>query len=626
MPAYALIVEPDPVQAQLYRHLVVAEGFEAKLARDGEQALATLRSSGAPALTITELSLAQTDGFALIGEIRKLASEEHSPVVVISAFRALRDTAVKLREELGISALLARSAPIDSISKALKRVLASSAAPHGPKPSPAGGRHAAASGAEVDEERAEELRLHHLDEMDLVEDAAATQDDELREIVEAAAKQFHVSMAAISLVLEDELFFKAHVGFGPELSQKRGVPRDLSFCTHVVQGRRPLFIPDAAVHPSFSQNPMVQDGSLRSYAGAPLETPDGHVLGTLCLFDSRPMALSADDLDELVVLARHVAGELELRASRKRHDAEQKRLQPEVARRITTDKPLYTALSYLSAVLENIDNGVFLLDGERRIVFANHALSEILGIEREHLLGKSRDELVREAAQLSTNPEDFLRRMRTASTGPYALRGEFELERPRRRLIRWTAKPVQLGEGVGHLGVLTDITAETELVHEREQLARIDPVTGLVNRRGGEEVLQREASRAQRFGSRVSVALVDLDHFKQVNDRHGHGAGDEALRAVGQVIAAAMRGVDVPVRWGGDELLAILPATGLEGAKSFAERIRAQVEGLGEQVMHGSTLSVGVAELQPGEDWADAVRRADAKLYEAKDAGRNRVA
>jgi diguanylate cyclase (GGDEF)-like protein len=174
--------------------------------------------------------------------------------------------------------------------------------------------------------------------------------------------------------------------------------------------------------------------------------------------------------------------------------------------------------------------------------------------------------------------------------------------------------------------VLTDLTADRELLREREQLARTDPVTGLMNRRAAEEVLEREASRAQRFGSRISVALIDLDHFKQVNDRHGHAAGDEALRATAQVITAAMRGVDVAARWGGDELVAILPATGLEGARSFAERVRAAVERLGPGVMHGATLSIGVAELQPGEDWSDAVRRADARLYEAKDAGRNRVA
>src|SRR5256886_1038831 len=200
------------------------------------------------------------------------------------------------------------------------------------------------------------------------------------------------------------------------------------------------------------------------------------------------------------------------------------------------------------------------------------------------------------------------------------------MERPRRRFLRWTSKPVQLGDGVGHLTVITDISAQVDLMREREQLARTDPITGLMNRRAAEEVLEREASRAQRFGSRISVALVDLDLFKQVNDRHGHAAGDEALRAVAQVITSAMRGVDVAARWGGDEMIAILPATGLEGARSFGERVRAAVEGLDEKVMHGVTLSVGVAELQPGEDWADAVRRADAKLYEAKDAGRNRVA
>ena len=288
--------------------------------------------------------------------------------------------------------------------------------------------------------------------------------------------------------------------------------------------------------------------------------------------------------------------------------------------------PPGTAVSYLTAVLDNIDNGVFLLDAQRKVIFANQALADMFGVTPDSLIGKQQEDLVGEAAQSSSDPEDFLRRLRIAPTGAYALRGEFEMERPRRRFVRWMAKPIQLGDGVGQLGVLTDMTAEMDLIRERDHLARTDPITGLMNRRAAEEVLEREASRAQRFGSRISVALIDLDHFKQVNDRFGHAAGDDALRATAQVLTAAMRGVDVAARWGGDELLAILPATGLEGARSFGERVRAAVEGLGAHVMRGATLSVGVAELQPGEDWADAVRRADAKLYEAKDAGRNRVA
>jgi diguanylate cyclase (GGDEF)-like protein/PAS domain S-box-containing protein len=624
MPVYALIVEPDPGQAQVYRHIAASEGLDVKIARGAGEAREWLGILGAPALTITELSLPGADGFVLIEEIRRLAPEEHSPMMAISAFRSLRDSAVRLRESLGISALLARSAPIDLIRRTVKKVLAASQAPHGPAPSHSA-PPPAATVLEIDEERAEEVRLHHLDEMRLL-DQGPGQDEELRKIVEETAKRFKVPIALISLVFEEKEWFKAHVGLSGRLLADRGSPRESSFCTHVVQGRQPLVIADAAVHPTFAQNPLVQDGSVRSYAGAPLETSAGDVLGTLCIIDTKPMSVSPEEVDQLVLLARGVAGELELRAARKRAPQEQARLPDLVREHLASDKILKTAVSYLTAVLDNIDNGVFLLDPQRKVVFANQALADMLGVPVESLVGRHHDELVREVAEHSSDPDDSLRRLKVAATGPYALRGEFELERPRRRFIRWVSSPVELGEGVGQLTVLTDLTVDIELMREREHLARTDPVTELMNRRAGEEVLEREASRAQRFGSRISVALIDLDHFKQVNDRHGHAAGDEALRATAQVINAAMRGVDVAARWGGDELLAILPATGLEGARSFAERVRAAVELLGPGVMHWATLSVGVAELQPGEDWSDAVRRADARLYEAKDAGRNRVA
>ena len=622
MSAYALIADPEPSQVELYRHIAASEGLEVKVARSATEARAILQASGAPALTITELSLPGADGFLLIEEIRRLAPEEHAPIVAISAFRTLRDAAVRLREQLGISALLARSAPVDSIRRAVKKVLAASQAPHGPAPS-----HSApppnATLLEIDEERAEEVRLHKLDQMGLV-DPGAQEDEQLHGIVEATAKRFEVPIAMISLILEDKQWFKAQVGLPGPVAEERSIKREWSLCSQVVQGRQPLVINDAAVHPAFANNPLVQDGTVRSYAGAPLLTPSGDVLGTICIIDSKPRSIPVEDIDALVLVARAVAGELELRADRKRKGAE--RLPPEVRDHAAGDKHLQTAVSYLMAVLDHIDNGVFLLDPQRKVVFANQAVADMFGVPLDALVGRHRDEVVREAAQQASDPADFLRRLRVSPDGAYALRGEFEMERPRRRHLRWVSRPVELGEGVGQLTVITDMTADIELMRERDHLARTDPVTGLMNRRAAEEVLEREASRAKRFGSRMSLALIDLDHFKQVNDRHGHAAGDEALRATAQVLLGAMRGVDAAARWGGDELLAILPATGLDGAHSFAERARAAVEKLPPQVMHGATLSVGVAELQPGEDWEDAVRRADARLYEAKDAGRNRVA
>ena len=609
MAAYALIAEPDRVQAQLYRHIAGAEGFEVRLVRDGEEALAVLREAGAPALSIVELSLPRIDGFALIGEIRSRATEPCSPVVAVSAFRLLRETAAQHRERLGISALLSRSAPLAAMRRALRKVLAASQAPHGPAkigsaPPPAPAR------LEIDEDRAEEVRLHRLDRMQLRAFEGA---EALRALAERTARKFGAQAAMISIVLEDRQWPIAQHGLGGRLLEQNGAPRELSFCTHVVQARHPLVVPDAQGHPAFAENPLVREGSIRGYAGAPLETTSGDVIGALCVLDPAPMFLTSDDVDELTFAARRVAGELELRAEARRQ--EQAGLPQESS-----------AAPYLSAVLDNIDNGVLLFDPQSRVLLANQALADLFGVTPESLLGKHRDDIVREAAQLAGNAEEFMRKLRTGGEGPYALRGDFEMERPRRRTVRWTAKPVQLREGVGHLAVLTDVTAEMELLREREELARTDPVTGLMNRRAAEEVLEREASRAQRFGSRISLALLDVDHFKQINDRHGHSAGDEALRAVAQAMTSAMRGADVAARWGGDELLAILPATSLEGARSFAERVRATVEQLDPRIMRGATVSAGLAELAPGEDWGDAIRRADDRLYQAKDSGRNRVA
>jgi len=621
---YALIADLDPSQAQIYRHIAKAQGLDPMLVRDGAAALTLLKEHGAPALTMTELSLPRVDGFRLIEEIRKLAPEEYAPVVVISAFRNLREAALAQKERLGISALLARSTPVESILRTVKKVLAASSAPHGPAQKMSAPPTSLVQ-PEVDEERAEEVRLHHLDQMGLVE-AGAEQDQELRAIVNDVARRFSVPVALITLVLEDRQWFKAHVGLSGQLLEARGSPRDWSFCAHVVQGRMPLIVPDAALHPAFANNTLVKDGTVRSYAGVPLENPSGDILGSLCIIDAKPMSISAEDVDALIVIGRAVAGELELRASRKRQVRERSRLSGADQQAIAKTPQLFTALSYLSAVLDNIDNGVFLLDPARRVVFANQAAAEIFARTADSLVGRDRDDILEENASLMADPDGFRRRLQVPATGAYALRAEFEMEKPVRRFVRWSTKPVDVDGGVGHLIVLTDVTSEMDLVREREQLARTDMVTSLVNRRGAEEMLEREASRAQRFGSRVSVVVFDLDHFKQVNDRHGQGAGDEVLRAVAQALNTAMRGIDLAARWGGDELLAILPNTGADGARSFAERVRATVEQLDPGIMYGVTLSSGVAELAPGESWEEAVRRAGGKLYEAKEAGRNRVA
>jgi diguanylate cyclase (GGDEF)-like protein len=120
--------------------------------------------------------------------------------------------------------------------------------------------------------------------------------------------------------------------------------------------------------------------------------------------------------------------------------------------------------------------------------------------------------------------------------------------------------------------------------------------------------------------------LLDLDNFKQVNDLHGHEAGDHVLAEVGRILRASFRASDLAIRWGGDEFLILLPDVPLRGAPAFAERARMQVEALSFTGVGRVTLSAGVVEVGRKEDPLVALRRADANLYEAKASGRNCIA
>ncbi len=159
-----------------------------------------------------------------------------------------------------------------------------------------------------------------------------------------------------------------------------------------------------------------------------------------------------------------------------------------------------------------------------------------------------------------------------------------------------------------------------------ERLAMTDALTGLANRRAGERALDREVARAHRSGGALSVALIDVDRFKTINDAYGHGAGDDVLCEVSRVLTATLRASDYAVRWGGDEFLVLLPDVPLAGALVFADRARTQLESLRTPGAPRVTVSVGIVELERDESARAALARADARLYDAKAAGRNRVA
>jgi two-component system cell cycle response regulator len=165
-----------------------------------------------------------------------------------------------------------------------------------------------------------------------------------------------------------------------------------------------------------------------------------------------------------------------------------------------------------------------------------------------------------------------------------------------------------------------------------EALALTDPLTQTHNRRALMDRLTSELERARRYALHLSVLMVDLDHFKAINDSHGHVAGDEVLRGVSRILQREARAVDVVARFGGEEFVVVLPETGEEGAVRLAERIRARVEEMAtvagrESRQLGVTVSIGVATVPSPRvnSPEDLIAVADEALYRAKAQGRNQV-
>jgi len=160
---------------------------------------------------------------------------------------------------------------------------------------------------------------------------------------------------------------------------------------------------------------------------------------------------------------------------------------------------------------------------------------------------------------------------------------------------------------------------------ELQELEATDGLTGVLNRSRFDEVIERELRMVNRYVTSLSVIVLDIDHFKQVNDRHGHHVGDRVLMAVSEIIQANLRNTDFVFRWGGEEFLVLLPRTNIEGAAGVAEKLRSLVA---EKTFDDDlrvTISLGVAQLAEQEGADAFVKRADDALCNAKTAGRNAV-
>jgi diguanylate cyclase len=176
-----------------------------------------------------------------------------------------------------------------------------------------------------------------------------------------------------------------------------------------------------------------------------------------------------------------------------------------------------------------------------------------------------------------------------------------------------------------------ELDAIRDSLNKSEERAKTDTLTDLPNRRALDEFFRKAQIAAMEQGEPLSVLLIDIDHFKTFNDNFGHGVGDQVLRLMANVLRERLRDVDLPARYGGEELIAVLPGADLANCEAVAERIRRSISecritrrSTGE-ILPSITVSIGVGQFQLGESMADLIERCDRALYLAKRTGRNRV-
>jgi diguanylate cyclase (GGDEF)-like protein len=304
----------------------------------------------------------------------------------------------------------------------------------------------------------------------------------------------------------------------------------------------------------------------------------------------------------------------------------QRRTRRAVERERASDKELTT----LRAALDQSEVGVVLLDAEMRAQFVNRAFRRLWRLPDEFAAqkpafvglmyhGRNAKTFVAPAGQIDFIAEQTAR-VRAGDEQPVDIRlanGE---------VVRSRCKALADGGRMVTYGNVSDLVRSAE---EMAELALKDALTDIYNRRHFMARLDGEWKRFRRYGRPLSLLLLDIDHFKSINDRYGHDVGDQVIVAVARLCGTQTRDSDLAARIGGEEFAILLPETGLDDARAAAERLRAAVAEHPIDSNAGPiavTVSIGVAPAERAGDPADFVKRADEALYAAKRGGRNCVA
>jgi diguanylate cyclase (GGDEF)-like protein/PAS domain S-box-containing protein len=288
------------------------------------------------------------------------------------------------------------------------------------------------------------------------------------------------------------------------------------------------------------------------------------------------------------------------------------------------EKELQERNEILSTIMESARDAIIMIDDKGNVTFWNPAAERLFGYSREEVMGKELHRLMIQDERLYEMYKEAFKRFQlrgkvTAAGKTIELKAKHK--DGREIDVELSLSALKIKDAWYAVGIVRDISDRKRF----EELLYRDPLTNIYNRRFFMQMLEQEMERTRRNGKPFSIIMLDLDHFKSVNDRFGHAAGDMVLKSVADMIKGRIRKTDYFARWGGEEFIILLPETSVEDAAGLAEELRKHLNSMTLPEVGRVTASFGVAGYRTSDTIDTILMRADSMLYEAKDAGRNCV-
>ncbi|MFB3816239.1 MAG: diguanylate cyclase [Candidatus Methylomirabilales bacterium] len=622
-----LVVEDEAGIARMIQVLLEARGFGALVTHSGDEALQRVAEHPVD-LVLLDVMMPGMDGYEVCRRLKSDPRSRHIPVVMLTAKDAVRDMVLGL--EIGADEYITKPFNTDELIARIRVLLR-------------------IQGMSLELLR-RNRELQALNAVALSVSRSLSLEQILEGALAGTMDSLGLDCGLVHLIepRSGALELRAQQGPAPP-DQVRRLPRGSSWAWQVLEAEEPLVLADAGQATGLGRASHTPAEPLAAVA---LRFQERR-LGVLTVVGRPGQEFTADELGLLGAIARQVSLALENSRlySQSRRKAQEFEALYQVSRAMASSLELQEILERISrsvsGLLEGRAMALMLLgpDGHSLTTVAGYNLAdetpEVSGAGRAAWNSPS-VAAVREKRPIAVadlgNDDGYAEWAAAVTARGYRSCLAIPLivqDRALGCMNVYGMEPHDFGEDEVQLfstfASQAAVSIENaRLFEETRQLAITDPLTGLANHRQFYNQLSREVRRAQRYERPLSLLMLDLDHFKQFNDRYGHLAGDQALREVAEVLRQNARSVDILARYGGEEFALILPETDLKRAASQAERVRAAVAAfpfLGASAGPGSlTVSIGVAALlgkmRKGQD---LVHDADQALYRAKAQGRNRM-